>query len=62
MFVITEILSGTLHANGYRNKTMPTTISSPATPKCISKGKNYTIGKKLTCTNSLKEVCTQFMG
>jgi hypothetical protein len=37
---------------------MPTTISSPATLKCISKGKNYTIGKKLTCANSLKEAHT----
>jgi hypothetical protein len=60
--VITEISSATLHANGYRNTTMPTTISSPAAPKCISKGKNYTIGKKLTCANSLKEACAQCVG
>jgi hypothetical protein len=33
--VITEISSATLHANGYRNTTMPTKISSPAAPKCI---------------------------
>ena len=54
--VITEISSATLHTNGCINTTIPTSISSLATPKCISKGKNYTIGKKLTCTNSLKEV------
>jgi hypothetical protein len=45
--VITEISSATLHANGYRNTTMPTTISSPATLKCIQKEKNYTIGSKI---------------
>jgi hypothetical protein len=44
IIVITEILSATLHTNGYRNIAMPTTISSPVAPKCISKGKNYTIG------------------
>jgi hypothetical protein len=31
--VITEISSATLHANGYRNTTFQTPISSPATPK-----------------------------
>jgi hypothetical protein len=40
--VITKISFATLHANGYKNTTMATTISSPTTPKCISKGKNYT--------------------
>jgi hypothetical protein len=35
--VITEISSAKLHANGYRNTTMLTTISSPAALKCISK-------------------------
>jgi hypothetical protein len=61
-FVITEILSTTLHANGYRNTTMKKKISSPATLKCISKGKNYTIGQKLTCANSLKEARAQYVG
>jgi hypothetical protein len=37
--VITEISSATLHANGYRNTTIPTVISSPVARKCISKGK-----------------------
>jgi hypothetical protein len=60
--VITEISSATLHGNGYKNVTMPTNISSPATPKSISKGKNYTNGKKLACANSLKEVCAQCAG
>jgi hypothetical protein len=55
-FVITEILFTTLHANGYRNKTMPTTTSSPATLKCIPKVKTIQLGQKLTCTNSPKEV------
>jgi hypothetical protein len=54
MFAITEISSAILHANGYKNTAMPTTISSPASPKFISKGKNYTIMQKLTCANSLK--------
>jgi hypothetical protein len=31
--VITEMSSATLHANGYRNTIIPTTISSPATLK-----------------------------
>jgi hypothetical protein len=53
--VITEISAATLHANGYKNTEMKTTISSLETPKFISKGKNYTIVKKLTCANSLKE-------
>jgi hypothetical protein len=44
-FVITEISSATLHTNGYRNTTMRTTISSPATLKFISKGKNIQLGK-----------------
>jgi len=60
--VITEISSATLHANGDRNKAMPTTISSTAALKCISKGKNYRIGQKLTCAKSLKEVCAQCAG
>jgi hypothetical protein len=45
--VITEILSATLHTNGYRNTTIPTTISSHAALKCIQKEKNYTIGSKI---------------
>jgi hypothetical protein len=60
-FVITEISSPKCHSNGYRNTTMKTTISSLATPKCISKGKKCTIGKKLTCVNSLKEAHAQCM-
>jgi hypothetical protein len=61
VFVITEISSATLHPNGYRNTTM-STISSTAALKCNSKGKNYTIGKKLTCANSLKEAHVQCAG
>jgi len=37
--VITTISSATLHTNGYRNTTLPTTVSSPATLKCIQKEK-----------------------
>jgi hypothetical protein len=37
--VITEKSSATLHANGYKNTSMPTTISPPTTPKCIQKAK-----------------------
>jgi hypothetical protein len=55
--VITEILSATLHANGYRNTAMPTTISSPAALKCIPKEKTIQLGQKLTCANSPKEAC-----
>jgi hypothetical protein len=54
-FVITEILFTTLHINGYRNTTIPTTISSPTTLKCIPKEKTIQLGKKLTCANSPKE-------
>jgi hypothetical protein len=61
VFVITEISSATLHPNGYRNTTM-STISSTTALKCNSKGKNYTIGKKLTCANSLKEAHVQCVG
>jgi hypothetical protein len=42
--IITKISSATLNTNGYKNIAMPTTISSRVAPKCISKGKNYTIG------------------
>jgi hypothetical protein len=56
--VIIEIPFATLHTNGYKKIAMPTTISSHTTLKCISKGKNYTIGKKLTCTNSPQEART----
>jgi len=59
ILVITEISSATLHANGYKNTAMPTTISSPKALKYISKGKNYTIRQKLTCANSPKEVHAQ---
>jgi len=53
--VVTEISSATLHANGYKNTTMPTKISSPATLKCIQKAKNTQLHKTLTCTNSPKK-------
>jgi hypothetical protein len=61
-YVITEILSATLHSNGYINTVMPTKISSLAAIKSISKGKCFTIGKKLACANSLEKVCAQCMG
>jgi hypothetical protein len=45
--VITEISSATLHANGYRNTIMPTTISSLTTLKCIQKAKTMQLGPKI---------------
>jgi hypothetical protein len=57
--IITKISSATLHANGYRNAAMPTTISSPAALKCIPKENTIQLGQKLTCANSPKELCTQ---
>jgi hypothetical protein len=43
--IITEILFATLHANGYRYTTIPTTIGSPTTLKCIPKEKTIQLGK-----------------
>jgi hypothetical protein len=60
--VTTEIFSAALHTNGYRNRTMPIATSSPVALKFISKGKNYTIGKKLTWAKSLKEAHAQCAG
>jgi hypothetical protein len=58
-FVITEILSSTLHANGYKNTTMPTKISSPTALKCIQKEKKIYNWSKIEMHKFTKEsVCT----
>jgi hypothetical protein len=58
-YVITEISSETLHANGYRNTTMPTSTSSPAALKCISKGKKLYNWEKIDMRKFTKgNTCT----